>query len=66
METGDCITLANGEKARIISGDVTVYKNALVVELENKDVRVVDRESLHLAKANPHDNLGNHKRIREL
>ncbi|MCT1193083.1 bacteriocin, partial [Lactococcus lactis] len=40
-----------------------LYKNALIVELENHDVRVVDRETLTLAKANPHENLGNHKKI---
>ncbi|MDU4518274.1 MAG: bacteriocin, partial [Lactococcus lactis] len=28
-------------------------------------VRVVDRETLTLAKANPHDNIGNHKKIRK-
>ena len=63
MKTGDKITLSNGEQAIVVSGDINLYKYALVVELENHDVRVVDRENLTLAKANPHENLGNHKKI---
>ncbi|ARE28039.1 hypothetical protein RU89_GL001067 [Lactococcus cremoris] len=65
MKTGDIITLSNGEKATIVSADINTYKHALIVELENHDVRVVDRETLTLAKANPHDNIGNHKKIRK-
>ncbi|MCO0817560.1 bacteriocin [Lactococcus lactis] len=55
MKTGDKITLSNGEQATVVSGDINPYKYALVVELENHDVRVVDRETLTLAKANPHE-----------
>ncbi|WP_240664917.1 bacteriocin [Lactococcus lactis] len=58
MKTGDKITLSNGEQAIVVSGDINLYKNALIVELENHDVRVVDRETLTLAKANPHEDLG--------
>ena len=65
MKTGDIITLSSGEKATIVSADINTYKHALIVELENHDVRVVDRETLTLAKANPHDNIGNHKKIRK-
>ena len=43
MKTGDKITLSNGEQATVVSGDINLYKYALVVELENHDVRVVDR-----------------------
>ena len=57
------ITLSNGEHATVVSGYINLYNNALIVELENHDVRVVDRETLTLAKANPHENLGNHKKI---
>ena len=56
MKTGDKITLSNGEQAIVVSGDINLYKYALIVELENHDVRVVDRETLTLAKANPHEN----------
>ncbi|MEG9271571.1 bacteriocin [Streptococcus thermophilus] len=63
MKTLDKITLSNGEQATVVSGDINFYKYALIVELENHDVRVVDRENLTLAKANPHENLGNHKKI---
>ena len=48
MKTGDKITLSNGEQATVVSGDINLYKNALIVELENHDVRVVDRETLTL------------------
>jgi len=57
------LTKSNGEQATVVSGDINLYKYALIVELENHDVRVVDRETLTLAKANPHENLGNHKKI---
>ena len=63
MKTGDKITLSNGEQAIVVSGDINLYKYALVFELENHDVRVVDRETLTLAKANPNENLVNHKKI---
>ena len=65
MKTGDKITLSNGEHATVVSGYINLYNNALIVELENHDVRVVDRETLTLAKANPHENLGNHKKIKK-
>ena len=58
MKTGGKITLSNEEQAIVVSGDINLYKYALIVELENHDVRVVDRETLTLAKANPHENLG--------
>ena len=45
MKTGDKITLSNGEQATVVSGDINLYKYALIVELENHDVRVVDRET---------------------
>lgn len=57
------ITKSNGEQATVVSGDINFYKYALIVELENHDVRVVDRENLTPLKANPHENLGNHKKI---
>ena len=63
MKTGDKITLSIGEQAKLVSGDNNLYKYALVVALENHDVRVVDRETLTLAKATPPENLGNHNKI---
>ncbi|MFQ6367439.1 bacteriocin [Lactococcus lactis] len=65
MKTGDKITLSNGEQAKVVSGDINLYKNALIVELDNHDVRMVDRETLTLARSNSHDNLGNHKKVRK-
>ena len=58
MKTLDKITLSNGEQVTVVSGDINLYKYVLIVELENHNVRVVDRETLTLAKANPHENLG--------
>ncbi|MGO1327805.1 MAG: bacteriocin, partial [Streptococcus thermophilus] len=35
------MTKSNGEQATVVSGDINFYKYALIVELENHDVRVV-------------------------
>lgn len=51
MKKGDIIILSNGKKAKIVNADINKYKNILIVEMENQDIRVVDRESLSLVRA---------------
>ena len=62
-ERGDIITLSNGQKATIVTADTDKFKNIIIVELEDHDVRVVDRETLTLAPAKYHDNFGSHSKI---
>ncbi|PCS00467.1 bacteriocin [Lactococcus fujiensis] len=51
MKKDDIITLPSGEKVKIVSADLTKYKNIIVVERDNLERRVVDRESMTLTKA---------------
>ncbi len=63
MQTGDRITLSNGQRATVVTADTDKFKNIIIVELEDHDVRVVDRETLTLAPAKYHDNFGSHSKI---
>ena len=50
-------------KRTIVTADTDKFKNIIIVELEDHDVRVVDRETLTLAPAKYHDNFGSHSKI---
>ncbi|MFK4912655.1 MULTISPECIES: bacteriocin [Lactococcus] len=63
MQKGDIIKLSNGQKATVVTADTDKFKNIIIVELEDHDVRVVDRETLTLAPAKYHDNFGSHSKI---
>lgn len=63
MQRGDIITLSNGQKATIVTADIDKFKNIIIVELEDRDVRVVNRETLTLAPAKYHDNFDSHGKI---
>lgn len=55
MKRDDIITLSDGQTAKIIKGDESEYQNCYIVELENGQKRVVDRETLTIATmANNH------------
>lgn len=63
-KVGEKIVLADGQRALIVVSDNKKYQNILIVELENHDVRVVDRKTLVLALSKPHSMLKNHSKIR--
>ncbi|WP_242359790.1 bacteriocin [Lactococcus petauri] len=50
MQTGDIITLSNGQRATVVTADTDKFKNIIIVELEDHDVRVVDRDDVILEK----------------
>lgn len=47
----DIIRLSNGQEATIIKGDESNYKNIYIVRLEDKEIRVIDKETLTLTSA---------------
>ena len=51
MKKDDIITLSNGQKATIISGDESYLANSYVVQLEDGQLRMVDKKTLTLARA---------------
>ena len=51
MKKDDIITLPTGENVRIVSADLTKYKNIIVIEREDLERRVVDRETMTITKA---------------
>ena len=51
MKKDDIITLPTGENVRIVSADLTKYKNIIVIERENLERRVVDRETMTITNA---------------
>lgn len=63
MQKGDIIKLSNGQKATVVTADTDKFKNIIIVELEDRDVRVVNRETLTLAPSKYHDNFGSHGKI---
>ena len=63
VKKGDIITLSNGEQATVVISDINRYKNILIVELKDCDVRVVDRQTKTLAKSQPHNKIANHNKI---
>lgn len=46
--------MSNGQKATIIKGDESNYNNIYIVELDNREIRVIDKKTLTpaLAKTN--------------
>ena len=50
MKRDDIIKLSNGQEAMIIRGDESELKNSYIVKLEDGELRVIDRETLTLAK----------------
>uniref|UniRef100_UPI00359CA5C6 bacteriocin n=1 Tax=Lactococcus garvieae TaxID=1363 RepID=UPI00359CA5C6 len=54
MNKGDSITLSNGEKATVTTGDESPnFNNIYVVELKNGERHVVDRKTLTLVSNCP-------------
>lgn len=51
MKKDDIITLSNGRKVKVVKADGAVYKNIVIVETEDHQLRVVDKENMTLAKA---------------
>ncbi|HCN74396.1 bacteriocin [Pseudolactococcus plantarum] len=51
MKKDDIITLSNGQKATIIRGDESYLANSYVVQLEDGQLRMVDKKTLTLARA---------------
>lgn len=51
MKKDDIITLSNGQKATIIRGDESYLTNSYVVQLEDGQLRMVDKKTLTLARA---------------
>lgn len=52
MRKDEIITLSDGQTATIITGDESnVFNNIYIVKLEDGQVRVVDRKTLTLARA---------------
>ncbi|MDG4983949.1 bacteriocin [Lactococcus lactis] len=50
MKRDDIITLSDGQTATIVRGDESDFKNVYIVQLDNGQTRVIDRETLTLAK----------------
>ena len=49
-EKGEVITLSDGQTATIVTGtESSLFSNCYIVELENEEIRVVDRKTLTLA-----------------
>lgn len=54
INKGDSITLSNGEKATVTTGDESLnFNNIYVVELKNGERHVVDRKTLTLVSNCP-------------
>ncbi|CAM3106966.1 bacteriocin [Lactococcus hircilactis] len=53
VKKGELIVLENGQNATVVV-DPKKYNHIYVVELENHDVRVVDKKSLALMLSLPH------------
>ena len=51
MKKDDIITLSNCQKATIIRGDESYLANSYVVQLEDGQLRMVDKKTLTLARA---------------
>lgn len=51
MKKDEIIKLSDGQKATIIKGDESDYKNCYIVQLEDGQIRVVDRKTLTLAES---------------
>ena len=51
MKKDEIITLANGQKATVIRGDESYLVNSYVVQLEDGQLRMVDKKTLTLARA---------------
>ncbi|MCW2280964.1 bacteriocin [Lactococcus lactis] len=52
MKKDEIITLSNGQNAKIITGSESkVFNNIYIVKLEDGQVRVVDRKTLTLVRA---------------
>lgn len=51
MKNGDVIKLSDGQKATIIKGEESNYRNIYIVELQDKEIRVIDKLTLTLAPA---------------
>lgn len=49
LKKDDIIKLSDGQTATIIKGDESDYKNCYIVQLEDGQIRVVDRKTLTLA-----------------
>ncbi|WP_406835080.1 bacteriocin [Lactococcus lactis] len=49
MKKDDIIKLSDGQTAAIVRGDESDFKNAYIVMLKDKQLRVVDRKTLTLA-----------------
>lgn len=52
MKKDEIIKLSDGQIATVVRGDESILINSYIVELENGGLRVVDRETLTLARAN--------------
>ncbi|CAM3135358.1 bacteriocin [Lactococcus hircilactis] len=51
MKKDDIITLPTGEKVKVVNADPTKYKNIIVIERDNLERRVIDREKMEIMKA---------------
>ena len=51
MLKNDTIFLSSGKKARIIRGDESNLVNSYIIQLEDGQTRVVDKETLSLAES---------------
>lgn len=51
VKKDEVIKLSDGQKATIVKGDESDYKNCYIVQLEDGQIRVVDRKTLTLAKS---------------
>jgi hypothetical protein len=49
MKSTDTIKLSDGQTATIIRGEESEFKNIYIVQLQNKQIRVVDKKTLTLA-----------------
>lgn len=49
MKKDTVIKLSDGQTATIIKGDESDYKNCYIVQLEDGQIRVVDKKTLTLA-----------------
>ncbi|TXK47383.1 MULTISPECIES: hypothetical protein [Lactococcus] len=64
FKVGEKIILSDGSEALVVVSDKKKYQNIIIVELDNHDVRVVDRKTLSLTPSNPHSMLKNHSKVR--
>ena len=51
MKKDDIITLPTGEKVKVVNADPTKYKNIILIERDNLERRVIDREKMEIMKA---------------